>query len=64
MKGVSIVTDVTQKKLLLQIDVKDLAKNPAKYEDVIEVIVAEERKNEKNIPWETAKKQLKKAGKL
>lgn len=63
MKGVSIVTDLTQKKRFLQIDIKDLAKNPAKYEDIIDIIVAEERTNEKNIPWETAKKQLKKAGK-
>jgi hypothetical protein len=61
MKGASIATAVTQKKRFLQIDIKDLAKNPAKYEDIIDVIVAEERKNEKNMPWETAKKQLQKS---
>jgi hypothetical protein len=64
MKGGSIVTDVTQKKRFLQIDIKNLAKNPAKYEDIIDVIVAEERANERSIPWEAAKKQLRKAGKL
>jgi hypothetical protein len=64
MKGVSIVTDISRQKRFLQIEISDLVKNPQKYEDMIDVIIAEERKTEKSIPWEDVKKQLKKAGKL
>ena len=64
MKGFSLLDDKTNKKRILQIDVKELVKNPQKFEDMVDVLVAEERKAEKSIPWEDAKKQLKKAGKL
>lgn len=64
MKGVSVVTDISRKKRFLQIEINDLVKNPHKYEDMIDIIIAEERKNEKSVPWEDVKKRLKKAGKL
>ena len=64
MKGVTFFKDEKNNKQILQIDVKEIAKNPAKFEDLMDVVIAEARKNEKKIPWETAKKQLKKAGKL
>jgi hypothetical protein len=64
MKGVSVLTDISRQKRFLQIEISDLVKNPQKYEDMIDVIIAEERKAEKSIPWEDVKKQLKKAGKL
>ena len=64
MKGFSLIADKENKSKILQIDVKELVKNPQKFEDMLDVIIAEERKNEKSIPWELAKKQLKKAGKL
>ena len=64
MKGFSLIADKTNKGKVLQIDVKELVKNPQKFEDMIDVLIAEERKSEKSIPWEDAKKQLKKAGKL
>lgn len=64
MKGFSLLDDKTNKKRILQIDVKELVKNPQKFEDMVDVLVAEERKAEKSILWEDAKKQLKKAGKL
>ena len=64
MKGFSLIADKENKSKILQIDVKELVKNPQKFEDMIDVIIAEERKSEKSIPWELAKKQLKKAGKL
>jgi hypothetical protein len=60
MKGFSLIADKANKGKILQIEVKELVKNPQKFEDMI----AEERKGEKSIPWEEAKKQLKKAGKL
>jgi len=64
MKGVTILTDEKNKRKILQVDIKEVAKNPEKFEDLMDVIIAEARKDEKKIPWETAKQQLKKAGKL
>jgi hypothetical protein len=64
MKGFSLLADPKRKRKILQIDVKELVKNPQKFEDMIDVLIAEERKTEKSIAWEDAKKQLKKAGKL
>jgi len=64
MKGVIILTDEKNKRKILQVDIKEVAKNPEKFEDLMDVIIAEARKDEKKIPWETAKQQLKKTGKL
>ena len=64
MKGVTILTDEKKKRKILQVDIKEVAKNPEKFEDLLDVIIAEARKGEKKIPWEKAKQQLKKAGKL
>ena len=64
MKGITFLKDEKKNKQILQIDVKEIAKNPEKFEDLMDVIIAEARKNEKKIPWEAAKKQLRKAGKL
>lgn len=64
MKGFSLLADPKKKNKILQIDVKELVKNPQKFEDMIDVLIAEERKAEKSVTWELAKKELKKAGKL
>jgi hypothetical protein len=64
MKGVTILTDEKKKRKILQVDIKEVAKNPNDFEDLIDVLIAESRKDEKKISWEAAKKQLKKAGKL
>jgi hypothetical protein len=63
MKGVTILKDEKNNKIL-QVDIKEVAKNPGKFEDLMDIIIAEARKDEKKVSWETAKKQLKKAGKL
>ena len=64
MKGVTFFKNVKNNKQILQIDVKEIAKNPSQFEDLMDVIIAEARKNEKKVPWVAARKQLKKAGKL
>ena len=64
MKGVTILKDEKNNNRILQIDVKEVAKNPGRFEDLMDIIIAESRKDEKKTSWETAKKQLKKAGKL
>jgi len=64
MKGVTILKDEKTNRKILQADVSEIAKNPSKFEDLIDAIVAEERKDEKKISWESAKKQLKKTRKI
>ena len=64
MKGVTILTDEKNKRKILQVDIKEVVKNPEKFEDLMDVIIAEARKDEKKIPWGTVKQQLKKSGKL
>jgi hypothetical protein len=64
MKGITFLKDQTNNKDLLQIDIAAFAKSPGRLEDLIDIIIAEARKNEKKVSWESAKKQLKKAGKL
>ncbi len=64
MKGVTILTDEKKKRRILQVDIKEVAKNPDQFEDLIDVLVAESRKDEKPIAWNEAKKTLKKKGKL
>jgi hypothetical protein len=43
---------------------QEIAEKPAEFEELMDMLVAEARRNEKKIPWETARKKLKKAGKL
>ena len=64
MKGVLVLTDERKKRKILQVDIKEVAKNPDEFEDLIDVLVAESRKNEPKVSWETVKKNLRKKGKL
>ena len=64
MKGVSFVTNDKNEKVAVQIDLKTLEKHQEEIEDILDVIVAENRKDDEDISWPVAKKELKKAGKL
>ncbi len=64
MKGVSYVTDESNKKLAVQIDIKLLEKYDEEMEDLIDGIIAESRKDEERKPLNEVIKQLKKRGKL
>ncbi len=64
MRSVTILTDKKRNRNILQVDLKTLAKHPEEVEDLIDVIVAESRKNEKDISFEEVKKTLKKNGKI
>jgi hypothetical protein len=64
MKSVTFLTDKKRNREILQIDLKTLSKYPDEVEDLVDVIIAESRKNEKSISMENAKKILKKAGKI
>ena len=64
MKGVTILTDEKKRRKILQVDIKEVAKNPDDFEDLIDILVAESRKNEPKKSWEEVKKNLRKKGKL
>ena len=56
MKGVTILTDEKKRRKILQVDIKEIAKNPDDFEDLIDILVAESRKNEPKKSWEEVKK--------
>ncbi|HEY4148387.1 MAG TPA: hypothetical protein VGM41_05645 [Chitinophagaceae bacterium] len=64
MRGLTIFTDEKNNKRVLQVDLSEVAKHPNEFEDMIDMLVAEDRKNEKEIGWDDVKKQLRKKGKL
>jgi hypothetical protein len=65
MKGVSFVTEETHKRRYAQIDLKGIAAfDDEQMEDLMDIIIAEARKDEKSMPWETVKAELIKEGKI
>jgi SepF-like predicted cell division protein (DUF552 family) len=60
MKGVTILKDEKINKRILLVDIGELAKNPDEFDEIVDRLVAEERKNEKEIGWEEAQAQYKK----
>jgi hypothetical protein len=68
MKGVSYITDYItderDKKTAVVIDLNLFKKASGEIEDILDVIIAEARKDDKKIPLAEVKRQLKKAGKL
>ena len=64
MKGVSFVTDETHNRRYAQIDLKDISKfDNEEFQDMLDIIIAESRRNEKSIPWAKVKADLVKEGK-
>lgn len=63
MKGVSFVTNDKNERVAVQIDIKQLQRHPQEIEDVLDIIVAESRRDDEDIPWSKAKQELKKARK-
>ncbi|MBI2731449.1 MAG: hypothetical protein HYX40_11990 [Sphingobacteriales bacterium] len=64
MKGVTILRDDKTNEKIIQVRLKDIAKNPEEFEDLMDVLIAESRKNEPKKNWEDVKRTLKKNGKL
>jgi len=64
MKGVTILTDEKNKRKIVQVDIKEIARNPDEFEDLIDVLVAESRRSEPKVSFEAVKKNLKKKRKL
>jgi len=61
MKGIHYVTDDKNRKIAAQIDLK---KYGQLWEDFLDVVESEARKNDKTITLEELKSELKTAGKL
>ena len=59
MKGITFLEDTTHNKKLVQIDLAILKKDEEYLQDILDAIIAESRKDEKNISFEDVKKQLK-----
>jgi hypothetical protein len=64
MKGVTILKDEKNNRKILQVDIKEIAKHPDDFEDLIDILVAESRRNEPKKTLEEVKRNLKKKGKL
>ncbi len=64
MKGISYITDGHNKKKSVIIDIKVIENNQEAIEDLLDIIVAESRKDEPTVSWEEMKKKLHKKGKL
>ena len=64
MKGVSFVTNEKNEKIAVQIDLKQLQRHQQEIEDFLDIIIAENRKDDEDVSWEAAKRELKNANKL
>ncbi|MCF8451423.1 MAG: hypothetical protein K9G49_16240 [Taibaiella sp.] len=64
MKGVSFITDDNNQRTAVIIELKTIEKHQEEVEDLLDVIIAESRKDEPKRSWEDVKKSLKKKGKL
>lgn len=63
MKGVSYLTDEANRKKAVVIELATLEKYPRQIEDLLDILVAESRKNEPKLDWEELKTNLKSKGK-
>jgi hypothetical protein len=64
MRGINFITNGKNEKIAVQIDLKRLEESQGEVEELLDVIIAESRKDDEEISWEDLKKQLKADGKL
>jgi len=64
MKGISYIIDNNNHKKSVVIDLKTIEEHEEEVHELIDVLIAESRKDDELISWETAKKQLKKNNKI
>ena len=60
MKGVNFITDDKNRRTAVIIELKTIEQHQKEVEDLLDVIVAESRKDEPKRSWEEVKKSLKK----
>lgn len=64
MKGVTYITDDKNRKKAVVIQLKTLEEYDDHLGDLLDVIIAESRRDEPSVPWQEIKKRLKKKGRL
>jgi len=64
MKGITIMTEEGTGKKIAQIDLSRLVKHSDEFEDFFDRLIAESRKNEKDVSLDAIKKDLKRKGRL
>lgn len=64
MKGVTIIRDETLNKRFVQIDLEELELHQNEMEDLMDLIIAESRKDDEEVSWEELKAQLRQDGRL
>jgi Asp-tRNA(Asn)/Glu-tRNA(Gln) amidotransferase C subunit len=64
MRGVRVLLDEATNKRIIQIDVEEVDPNDEMLEDVIDIILAEDARDDEKFDWEDVKKVLKAEGKL
>ncbi len=64
MKGISYITNARNHKTAVVIDLKTIEQNEEEIHEFIDVLIAESRKDDEKISWSSAKKILKKKGKI
>ena len=64
MKGINYITDEKSRRKAVVIDLKTIEQNEEAVHDLIDVLIAESRKDDEVVSWENAKKQLVKKRKL
>jgi len=64
MKGISYLTNEKNQRQSVVIDLKLFKQHTEQIEDMLDVIIAEARKDEESIPFEKVMRSLKKKGKL
>ncbi len=64
MKGISYITDENNKRKAVVIDLRTFKKHEEEIEDLLDVLIAESRKDEVSIPFGKVVKSLEKKGKI
>lgn len=59
MKGLSILYDEANKRRIVQIDMEAIRKDPEAFEDMMDVLIAESRRNEPTITLDAYLKSAK-----
>lgn len=63
MKGISYITDENNQRKAVVIDLKTFKKHEDEIEDLLDVLIAESKKEEESIPFEKLVKSFTKKGK-
>jgi hypothetical protein len=64
MEAITIIKDLTHNKQFAQIEIESVEKLEEQWDDFLDVIIAEMRKDDEKISWKDYMKELKTEGKI